>query len=99
MTVWVVRDGELVVKGENRDLIRPVNSLPLPMISRLEPYRSPVNGREITSWRQRDRDLRDSNSYDPRDNTKGFVPSKGREVQLRDRKDVGSEPEQLDFWK
>jgi hypothetical protein len=61
MTVYVLRDGELVEKRAAGPLRGG------PYISRLEPYRSPIDGKEITSWRQRDRDLKDSNSYDPRD--------------------------------
>jgi hypothetical protein len=45
----------------------PESGFPKPMISCLTPYRSPIDGKEITSWRQRDRDLKDNNAYDPRD--------------------------------
>ena len=66
-TLYVFRDGVLVPKAEAKT--RPVarSHLPSPRLSRLEPYESPIDGREITSWKARDKDLRDSNSYDKRD--------------------------------
>jgi hypothetical protein len=69
MTVYVWRAGELVEKTtENRQTKDKAGLFPTPMLSRApEPYASPIDGREITSWGQRDKDLRDSNSYDPRD--------------------------------
>jgi hypothetical protein len=64
MTVYVIRKGKLV---EKMAIARSKRQLPEPYISRLEPYESPIDGKEITSWGQRDRDLKESNSYDPRD--------------------------------
>jgi hypothetical protein len=47
---------------------RPRRSdLAAPLISRMEPYESPIDGKEVTSWGQRERELRDNNAYDPRD--------------------------------
>jgi hypothetical protein len=37
------------------------------MISRFEPMESPVTGKEITSWRDRDRDMAAVGCVDPRD--------------------------------
>jgi hypothetical protein len=37
------------------------------MISRFETMESPVTGREITSWRDRDRDMAAAGCVDPRD--------------------------------
>jgi hypothetical protein len=68
MTVWVIRNGVLVKKGSMQEARNDKRSIfPTPRLSRLEPYQSPIDGKEITSWSQRDKDLRDSNSYDPRD--------------------------------
>jgi hypothetical protein len=54
MTVWVIRNGVLVKKGSMQEARNDKRSIfPTPRLS--------------TSWSQRDKDLRDSNSYDPRD--------------------------------
>jgi hypothetical protein len=81
MTTWVLRNGAIVVKGSDRDNPTPARSdFPAPQISRMEAYESPIDGKEVTSWAQRDRELRDNNAYDPRDLPKGHVyeKSKGR---------------------
>ena len=89
MAVWVYRDGHLVEKHRTRK--GPVNrsDFPTPRISRIEPYASPIDGKEITSWAARDKDLRDSNSYDPRD---GKVASDGPRERAR------LNPEQLSLF-
>ena len=83
MTVWVLRNGAMVVKGSEDDVKpTPVSSsdFPTPAISRMQAYDSPIDGREITSWGQRDRELRAHDCYDPRDLPEGHVyeKSKGR---------------------
>lgn len=65
MTVWVYRHGRMVEKPRRKS--RAKSGFATPRLSKLEPYESPIDGKEITSWAQRDKDLRDSNSYDPRD--------------------------------
>lgn len=68
MTVWVVREGRLVDKstvGPPQTAQR--SDLPAPMLSRMEPFESPVTGREVSSWRQRDRDMDAAGAVDPRD--------------------------------
>jgi hypothetical protein len=67
MTVWVVRDGVLVEKGSIREKPAERSLFPSPRVSRLEPYESPIDGTEITSWGQRNRELEANNAYDPRD--------------------------------
>ena len=62
------------------------------MLSRLEPFASPVDGREITSWRERDRDMAAVDAFDTRDLPKGHAFRRGRDVQLKEAKDVGPEP-------
>ena len=81
MTVWVFRNGVLVEKRRRK---QEPSMFPTPMISRLEPYESPIDGKEITSWAQRDKDLRDSNSYDPRDfrETPHAEPRRPRQLDL-----------------
>lgn len=87
MTVYVLRNGRLVDKRQallDDEIGRASRSLRddmlcTPMISRMEPYESPVTGEEITSWRQRDADMRAVDAYDPRDMPPGHVYSKGRQ--------------------
>lgn len=68
MTCWVIREGRLVEKGSIAEAIEDRRSIfPTPMISRMEPFESPVTGKEISSWRERDRDMDAANAVDPRD--------------------------------
>jgi hypothetical protein len=85
MTVWVIREGKLVEKGsmqEARDDRRSI--FPAPMVSRMESFESPVTGKEISSWRQRDRDMAAVDAIDRRDLPKDHKFSKGREAQYND---------------
>jgi len=93
MTVYVYRDGKVVPKTA---IARPARQLPLPMISRLEPYESPIDGHEVTSWGERDRELRDNDAYDPRDFSGEYPRSKGRK-NPDERPEPDPEPE-LPFW-
>ena len=68
MTVYVIRNGVAVPKHSLGAAHADKRSIfPSPRLSRLEPYASPINGKEITSWAAREKDLRDNNAYDPRD--------------------------------
>ena len=78
MTVYVIREGVVVEKAglalrQTSDSAR--SDFPSPRLSRLEPFASPVTGKEITSWRQRDRDMDAAGACDPRDLP---PPTKGR---------------------
>lgn len=94
MTVWVIRNGKLVdkraallgdaIKAAERDL--RADMFPVPMISRLDPYESPISGREITSWGEREREMREHDAFDPRDLPRDHVYEKGRKNQLKDQK-------------
>lgn len=66
MTVYVIRNGELCEKAPPASS-NSRSSFPTPMLSRIEPFESPVTGREITSWRDRDRDMMAADAVDPRD--------------------------------
>jgi len=68
MTVYVIREGKLVEKSTvaRRQFANSAN-LSMPMISRLEPFESPVTGKEITSWGERERDMAAVGAVDPRD--------------------------------
>ena len=68
MTVFVLRDGRLVEKCSLRDKECPAkHDLPTPMISRFEAMREPGDGQDISSWRERDRDMDAAGCVDPRD--------------------------------
>lgn len=93
MIVYVRRNGRLVDKATiPRDAV-PL-SFPTPRISRMEPFESPVTGKTITSWGERDREMREHDCYDPRDMPPGHVYRRGREVQLKEVK--ANEPERPD---
>jgi hypothetical protein len=94
VTIYVVREGKLV---EKRSRPREKSRLATPMISRLEPYESPIDGTEITSWGQRERELRDNDAYDPRDVTAPYPRSIGRKKSPDERPERPDEPD-LPFW-
>lgn len=77
MTVYVFRNGLVVPRGSAPSAgARCARSdLPSPMISRMEAFESPVTGKEISSWRERDRDMAAADAVDPRDLP---APSRGR---------------------
>jgi hypothetical protein len=84
VTVWVIRDGQLVDKNNGvknpTDFLR--SSFPAPMLSRMEPFESPVTEKEITSWRERDRDMAAAGAVDPRDLPREM--KRGRAAQKRE---------------
>ena len=83
MTVFVIRDGHVVEKGSIADAIADRRSIfPAPRLSRFDPMESPVTGKEISSWRERDRDMEAAGAYDPRDVSKPL--KKGRAAQLKE---------------
>jgi hypothetical protein len=86
MTIWVWRDGQLVEKPKS-----PVKPY------RFEAYESPINGATITSPRQRERDLNNSGSIDPRDLPKDHQWSKGRAAQREDDAAGSTGQQQFDF--
>lgn len=65
MTVFVIRNGRLVAKPRYRNFA--MSDFPAPMLSRMEPFESPVTGKEISSWRERDHDMAAVGAVDPRD--------------------------------
>ena len=83
MTVYVIRDGELVEKGRHNTGVM-FSDFPAPRISRIEPFESPVTGKEISSWRQRDADMAAAGAMDPRDLP---APTRGRGAQKREAAD------------
>ena len=82
MTVYVYRDGKIVEKTY-RDSVKPY---------RFTEYQSPITGALITSSRQRERDLNNSGSFDPRDLPKDHQWKRGRQEQSREAHAARSGP-------
>jgi len=81
MTVFVIRGGKLVDRdavlleaGDDRR-----SPFPSPRVSRMASFESPVTGKEISSWRERERDMTAVGAVDPRD-----LPRKPFEKRKRD---------------
>jgi hypothetical protein len=72
VTVFVIRDGRVIEKGSFDAAMSDRRSIfPSPMVSRMTPFESPVDGRDITTWRERDADMKRVNACDPRDLPRG----------------------------
>ena len=80
--IYVVRNGVVVPKSSVREPPPPRGDFPTPRLSRMEPYESPIDGKEVTSWAQRDRELRDNDCYDPRDQKKTPDGRRSKPTQL-----------------
>jgi hypothetical protein len=85
MTVYLLINGKLVEKGKyNTSVTSP--DFPTPMISRAISFESPVTGKEITSWRARDADMKAAGACDPSDlPRKPFEEREKMNAQLRDK--------------
>ncbi|HMJ86523.1 MAG TPA: hypothetical protein VK504_25270, partial [Vicinamibacterales bacterium] len=60
----------------------PASDLPAPAVQSFAAYPSPIDDTTISSHRQRDRDLHNSGSYDPRDTPASFRKARdGRRKQ------------------
>ena len=92
MTVWVFRDGQMVDKATVPRLRRERSDLPSPRVSRFEAFDSPVTDKSISSWRQRDADMKAVDAFDRRDLPKDHKFSKGREAQLNGPERTDSAP-------
>lgn len=86
MPVWVIRDGRLVEKWIAGNPRGPVSDLARPMISRFDAYYSPVDDTtSISSWRQRDQDMKRVDAVDRRDlPNKPFEERRARNARLRE---------------
>lgn len=84
--IFLIRNGRLVPKASIAEAIADNRSdLAAPMLSRMTPFESPVTGAEITSWRDRERDMAAVDAVDPRDLPKN--PKRGRAAQLKEAQD------------
>lgn len=98
MTVWVIRDGRLVEKGSVPAARADRRSIfPAPMLSRIEPFESPVTGKEITSWRDRDRDMAAVGAVDPRDLPREM--KRGRAVQKKEAQHARQSTDDTFKWR
>lgn len=96
MTVYVRRNGKLVDKASLRRIPPDPAAFPTPRISRFDSFESPITGQEVTSWRQRDREMQEHDCYDPRDLSADHVYRRGREVQLKELEEVRANGERPD---
>ena len=98
MSVWVIRNGELVEKANFEEAREDRRSIfPSPKVSRFESYESPIDDKTISSHRQRDVDMHRSNAYDVRDIGPNHSFNKAKEARKADNE--RSKPTQLDFWR
>jgi hypothetical protein len=82
MTVFVIRDGQIVEKGSIADAVADRCSIfPTPRVSRFEAMISPVTEKTISSWRERDRDMQAADAVDPRDIPKTVFEKRKRIVE------------------
>jgi hypothetical protein len=98
MTVYTIREGKLVEVGTLAEARADKRSIfPAPMVSRMAPFESPVTGKEITSWRERDADMKAVGAVDPRDFGKHHEFKRGRAAQAEEAKRAtgNSDP----FWR
>lgn len=72
---FVIRGDRLVEKVEEPTR-KP--AFPSPMLSRMTSFESPVTGKTISSWRQRDADMEAAGAIDPRD-----IPRAAREKRQK----------------
>jgi hypothetical protein len=77
VTIFVFRDGRLVEKrpaGNDRS-----SSLPTPYVSRMEPFESPVTGKEVFSHREREADMRAAGAMHPSDANHKLIEKRKRD--------------------
>ena len=86
MTVYVLKNNVFVVKRKMRPEIP--RDFPLPMISRMQAYESPVTGRDITTWRERERDMAEAGCVDPRDLPRGPFEQREKDNARRQQPDA-----------
>lgn len=72
MATFVLHEGKLIDKRERPVLLKAASDLPAPAVHSFETYASPIDDKPISSHRQRDKDLHNSGSYDPRDTPASF---------------------------
>lgn len=92
MPTYVFYNDRLIEKRYLPASYRALSDLPAPMIQSFNSYSSPIDGQNISSHRQRDRDLHHSGSYDPRDAPATFKKARDVRHQQQRRRAVATEP-------
>ena len=72
MPIWVMYQGRLIEKKYLPAQTHAASDLPAPAVQSFASYASPIDDSTISSHRQRERDLNNSGSYDPRDTPTEF---------------------------
>ena len=67
MPIYIYHMGQLIEKSARPRQRNVASDLPAPAVQGFDSYESPIDGSSISSHRQRERDLHNSGSYDPRD--------------------------------
>ena len=85
MPVYVYYEGRLIEKRYRPAISgHAASDLPAPAVQGFESFESPIDGSTISSHRQRDKDLHNSGSYDPRDTPAAFKEARnGRRKSKR----------------
>lgn len=86
MVIYVYRDGQYVDKSTLSAPPKATGGFPTPQISRMEPFESPITGKEVSTWQERDRDMKAVDAVDLRDYPKEHTFKRGRDVQLQEPK-------------
>ncbi len=92
MPTYVFYNDRLIDKRYLPAPYRALSDLPAPMIQSFSSYPSPIDGQNISSARQRDRDLHNSGSYDRRDTPAAFKKARDVRQQQQRRRAVPTEP-------
>lgn len=78
--VYVLRNGQLVIKGSLEPEPRQRADFPTPQIQpRFETMESPVTGKSIGSWAERERDMKAADAVDARDIPRGPIEKRRQE--------------------
>jgi hypothetical protein len=90
---YVFYDGRLIEKRYRPSKPQhAASTLPAPAVQSFEAYASPIDDRPITSHRQRERDLHQSDSYDRRDSPAAFRKARDVRYQQQRRQPAATEP-------
>jgi hypothetical protein len=92
MPTYVLYNGSIIDKRYLPASYRALSELPAPMIQSFASYYSPIDGQNISSHRQRERDLHRSGSYDVRDTPASFKKARDVRYQQQRRRAVTTEP-------
>jgi hypothetical protein len=91
MPVYILYGGRLIDKRYvPAKAQHAASDLPAPSVQSFEAYSSPIDDRTVSSHRQRERDLYNSGSYDPRDTPASF--RKAQNVRYRQRRRAAPQP-------